>query len=226
MNEGAPIIRFRVDPVKALQAFRDITNTTNERTVIVDNIPQGPVGNNAPIVSYRHSRAVLYALVLGNKNSLPLDWAARISVGGTHLSFFILKQLPVLPPRAYLKSGPCSHPWVQLVVPRVLELTYTSEDMASFANDLGFEGPPFPWVEERRHRLRCQLDAIFAHMYGLDRSDLEYILDAPAPSSSFPILKQHEIKAFGEYRTQRLVLQAFDSLERGEVPCISTSASP
>ena len=66
--------------------------------------------------------------------------------------------------------------------------------------------------------LRCELDAVFAHIYGLNRSDLEWILDAPAPGSSFPSLKQHEMKAFGEYRTQRYVLEAFDSLERGEVP--------
>ena len=53
-------------------------------------------------------------------------------------------------------------------------------------------------------------------MYGLTRSDLEWILDAPPPSSSFPSLKQNEMKEFGEYRTQRLVLQAYDILKRGE----------
>ena len=72
------------------------------------------------------------------------------------------------------------------MVPRVLELTYTAYDLQGFAQDLGYDGPPFPWAEERRHQLKCELDAIFAHMYQLDRSDLEWILDAPAPSSSFP----------------------------------------
>ena len=216
MSQGNPIICL--DHKKVLQVFRDITNTTNERTSIFNNIPPSAVGNNAPIICYHHFRAVTYALILGNMNSIPLDWAARKSVGGVHMSFFIVKQLPVLPPEAYLKESTCGQPWVQLVVPRVLELTYTSTELTGFASDLGYEGTPFSWNEERRHRLQCELDAIFAHMYGLNRDDLEWILDAPPPSSSFPILKQHEISEFGEYRTQRYVLQAFDALEQGKTP--------
>ena len=68
------------------------------------------------------------------------------------------------------------------------------------------------------HHLRCELDAIFAHMKGLARSDIEWIPDAQAPSSFFPPLKQNEMRIFGEYRTQRYVLQAFGSLERGQIP--------
>lgn len=67
--------------------------------------------------------------------------------------------------------------------------------------DLGYDGPPFRWDENRRHRLKCELDAIYTHMYRLDRSDLEHILDAPHPSASFPTLKRNELKQFGEYRT-------------------------
>ena len=103
---------------------------------------------------------------------------------------------------------------------RVLELTYTSDEMDGFACDLGYDGPPFDWNQQHRHYLRSELDAIFAHMYGISRSELEWILDADAPSHSFPSLKQNEMKQFGEYLTQRLVLQAFDSMERGELPSI------
>ena len=109
MNEAPPIADLGY--VKALQVFRDITNSTNERTLIVDNVPVGPVGNNAPVLNYQCSRAVAYALTLGNMNSIPLDWAARISVGGVHMSFFIVKQLPVLPPDAYLEESKCGDPW-------------------------------------------------------------------------------------------------------------------
>lgn len=97
-------------------------------------------------------------------------------------------------------------------------MIYTAWDLEPYARDLGYEGPPFPWDEDRRHRLKCELDAIFAHMYRLDRSDVEYILDAPPPSASFPALKRNEIKRLGEYRTQRYVLAAFDQLQRGELP--------
>ena len=216
MSNKAPVLD--IDYGTWLQAFRGITNSTNERTVLTDNVPRSGVGNSAPVIDYENARVVASTLVLANMNSLPLDWAARFSVGGVNMNFFIVKQLPVLPPAAYLKNSTCGRPWVQLIVPRVLELTYTSEEMTGFASDLGYRNRPFPWNNERRHCLRCELDAIFATMYGLNHSDLEWILDAPSPSSSFPSLKQNEMKKLGEYRTQRYVLQAFDSLQRGELP--------
>ena len=217
MNEGAPISRF--DHARVLQAFRDITNSTNERTFIAENLPTGPVGNNAPVLSYPDFQSVVYALVLGNINSLPFDWTARLSVGGVHMSYFILKQLPVLPPEAYLEEARSGDTYVELVVPRVLELAYTSHELEGFASDLGYlEERPFLWDDLRRHRLQSELDAIFSHMYGLNRNEVEWILDAPAPSSSFPSLKQHEMREFGEYRTQRYVLEAFDQLTKGESP--------
>ena len=216
VSNKAPLLD--IDHSSWLQAFRGITNSTNERTLLADTLPKSGVGNSAPVIDYRNARAMASSLVLANMNSLPLDWAARFSVGGVNMNFFIVKQLPVLPPQMYLEESACGHPWVQLIVPRVLELTYTSEELTGFANDLGYDGPPFSWNEQRRHCLQSELDAIFAHMYGLSRSDLEWILDATPPSSSFPSLKQYELRKFGEYRTSRIVLQAFDSIERGFAP--------
>ncbi|MDE2879224.1 hypothetical protein [Candidatus Palauibacter soopunensis] len=135
-------------------------------------------------------------------NAIPLDWAARFSVGGVNMNFFIVKQLPVLPPEAYLEEARCGGSWVELVVPRVLELTFPSHELGGFASDLGYpEERPFLCDDARRHRILSELDAIFSHMYGLNRSEVEWILDAPAPSSSFPSLKQHELNRLSEYRT-------------------------
>ena len=167
------------------------------------------------MVDYGSSRAVAAALVVANMNSIPLDWAARFSVGGVNMNFFIVKQLPVLPPEAYLEEAKCGGKYVELIVPRALELVYTSRELEGFASDLGYLQSPFQWDGQRRHRLQCELDAIFAHMYGLDRLDVQWILDANAPSSSFPSLKRNELKAFAEYRTQRYVLNAFDRIEKG-----------
>ena len=224
MSHHVPVLH--IDPVRWLQAFRDITNAGNERTLVTGTFPEHGVGNNAPLLDYEYARAVASSLVLANMNSLPFDWAARLSVGGTHMSFFILKQLPVLPPEAYLEDAPQGLKWVELVVPRVLELTYTAHDLAGFAQDLGYDGPPFAWDEERRHRLRCELDAIYAHMYQLERTDLEWILDAEEPSQSFPGLKRSELREFGEYRTQRYVLQAYDQMAQGELPDLTTESLP
>ena len=201
-----------------LQCFRSITNATNERTIIAGNIPHSGLGNSSPAMNYNKTLAIASALILANMNSLPFDWAARFSVGGTNMNFFIVKQFPVLPPEAYLQETDSGIKYADLVVPRALELIYTACDLDSFARDLGYKGEPFPWNDRRRHCLKCELDAVFAHMYQLERSEIEWILDPPLPSFSFPVLKNNEIKEFGEYRTQRYVLRAYDQLHSGQVP--------
>ncbi|HCD82288.1 MAG TPA: restriction endonuclease, partial [Agrobacterium sp.] len=103
---------------------------------------------------------------------------------------------------------------------KVLELTYTSHSLAPFARDLGHDGPPFAWDDVRRALLRADLDAFYARAYKLTRDELRYILD-PAdvkgpdyPSETFRVLKEKEIRQHGEYRTRRLVLEAWDRMEQ------------
>ena len=196
--------------------LRKTARATDERTCIASFVPRSGMSDRAPMLHLNEAEAA--SLVVAGLNSIVLDFAARTAVGGTDLSYFIIKQLPILPPEAFLEESRVGLTWGELVVPRVLELTYTAGELEPFARDLGYDGPPFLWDESRRHHIKCELDAIFAHMYQLDRSDLEWILDAPAPSSSFPGLKRSEMQEFGEYRTQRYVLQAYDQLARGELP--------
>lgn len=60
-------------------------------------------------------------------------------------------------------------------------------------------------------------------MYGLNRDELRYILDPvdvmgdEYPSETFRVLKNNEMKKYGEYRTRRLVLEAWDRLESGDL---------
>ena len=144
-------------------------------------------------------------------------------MGGSNLSMFIVKQFPILPPDTYLeKATPLHHYW-DLVLPRALELSYTANDLSGYAEALGYHGPPFNWDVDRRHRLRSEVDAIYARMYKLSREDLEWILDAAEPSVSFPGLKRAEMEEFGEYRTQRYVLRAFDLLVDGQDPDLANA---
>jgi hypothetical protein len=91
--------------------------------------------------------------------------------------------------------------------------------MAPFADELGYSGAPFPWNEERRALLRAELDAWYASAYGLGRDELRYILDPSDvmgpdyPTETFRVLKNNEIKRQGEYRTGRLVLEAWDRMQ-------------
>jgi len=124
------------------------------------------------------------------------------------MSFFIVRQLPVLPPDTY--SRPCQ--WgttfstCHWLLERFLELTYTAWDLESFAKDCGYDGPPFRWDEERRFLLRCELDAAYFHLYGIERDDVDYIMD------TFPIVKRKDEAAHGEYRTKRVILEIYDAM--------------
>lgn len=201
---------------KWMIGLKDVTSTTNERTAIFAAIPKVAVGHTMPVMFSTETNNRFVAMYAG-LNSLVLDYIAKLKVAGVHLTYMYLKQFPVLPPASYGDVD------IAYIAPRVLELTYTSHSMAPLARDLGFDGPPFAWDIDRRALLRAELDAWYARAYGLTRDELRYILD-PAdvkgpdyPSETFRVLKTNEIRRFGEYRTARLVLQAWDRLHRGEL---------
>jgi len=105
------------------------------------------------------------------------------------------------------------------IVDRVLELTYTAWDLQPFARDCGWFGPPFVWDEARRFQLRCELDAAFLHLYGLNREDAAYILD------TFPIVRRKDEASYGTYRTKETILTLYDRFN--EAQCAGTAfASP
>ena len=201
-------------------AYKIVTSVTNTRTMLATIMPRAGAGNSLgllPVGPLVENVALQACWFVANLNSIPFDFVARQKIPGVNLNWYLLEQLPFIARddfekmRGGLTVG-------QLIQNRVLELTYTAWDLQPFAEDLGYDGPPFSWDEERRHRLKCELDAIFAHLYQLDRDDLEWILDAPEPSASFPGLKRNELQQFGEYRTQRYVLQAYDQLAQGQLP--------
>lgn len=196
-----------------LLGWKDVTAATNERTAIFSVIPRMAVGHTLPLMFSTEGTDRLTGLY-ANLNSIVTDYTARNSVAGLHLTYGYLKQFAVFGPDFY------TEPRVAFITPKVLELTYTSHSLAPFARDLGHYGPPFAWDEDRRALLRADLDAFYARAYGLTREELRYILD-PAdvkgsdyPSETFRVLKEKEIRQHGEYRTRRLVLEAWDRMEQ------------
>ena len=198
-----------------LMGWRDITRATDERTVIVAPFSKSAVGNKLPLIFPEQAPGIIVGLI-GNMSALAFDFASRQKIGGTTLNYFLLFQLPVLAPDFYTETR------LAFLTPKVLELTYTSHSLAPFARDLGHDGPPFAWDDDRRALLRADLDAFYARAYGLTRDELRYILD-PAdvkgpdyPSETFRVLKEKEIRQYGEFRTQRLVLEAWDRMEQDD----------
>jgi hypothetical protein len=196
---------------KWIISLRKTCRATDERTAIFSLLPRVAINDKSPIV-FTSKSAILSACFIANANSLVFDFVARQKLGGTDFSFFILKQLPVIPPEAYTSED------IEFISSRVLELVYTAWDLQSFAQDMKYDGEPFIWDSQRRALLRAELDAYYAKLYGLTRDELRYILDptdvygSDFPSETFRVLKNNEIKQFGEYRTQRLVLEAWDRM--------------
>ncbi|HVA23233.1 MAG TPA: SAM-dependent DNA methyltransferase, partial [Chloroflexota bacterium] len=189
-----------------LLGWRDICRSTDERTVISSTIPRAAVGDKYLLAFTERGAHLLQA----NLSSFVLDYTARQKVTGTSLKYYLVKQLPVLPPEAYQARTP----WLGQVTPadwirgRVLELSFTSWDMASFAEYLEDHGPPFRWDEARRTLIRAEVDAAYFHLYGLQRDEVEHVMD------SFDALRRREEKPqnFGEFRTKRLILDRYDAM--------------
>lgn len=209
---------------KWLFAFRDVTNAMTERTFIIAPIPDAKgVGHTATLL-YAERGCMPGASLYGMMSSLIFDYTTRQKIGGTHASINYVKQFPVLTP----DQIPSTMQWQ--IVKRVAELCYFNHDMDGWASELWDEmneeqraelpqlGAQQPWIydPERRAILQAELDAIFAHLYGLNTEDLRYILDPEdvcgkgCINETFRVLKDNEIRQYGEYRTKRLVLEAWN----------------
>ena len=204
-------------------AFRDVTNSENERTCVASIMPSScGAGHNAPLAFA--SRGIIPSCVLlAILSSIPFDYVAKQKIGGTHMNLFMLKQLPLLAPEQI------SVDWTWEIVKHVVELCYFNHDLDGWAEELWEElneeqkkeltrlgdKNPFIYDPDRRAILQAELDAIFAYLYGLNTEDLRYILDPEdvcgigCINETFSVLKKGEIRQYGEYRTKRLVLEAW-----------------
>lgn len=142
------------------------------------------------------------------------------------MSQYIIQQQPILAPEQ-ISDG---IQWE--MAKRVIELTYFNHDMDAWAEELWEEmtdeqrnempnigkNEPFIFDPDRRAVLQAELDAIVAHLYGLTTDELRYILDPEdicgpgCINETFRVLKERELREYGEYRTRRLVLDAWHHL--------------
>ena len=224
-----------------LIGIRKISRSTDERTVVGGVFPLSAVGDSLPVwMALADSSTVLPAML----SSFVCDYVARMKIGGTNLNFFITKQITVPSPRVFEQRTPWSHNRESVrdwLLPRVLELTYTTWELESFASDCGWTGPPFRWDEERRFLLRCELDAAFFHLYltadqrchwrpirqvGGNRHIEtpehlgELLSHFPTPRDAvdyimdtFPIIRRKDENRCGDFRTKCLILDIYDAMQ-------------
>jgi hypothetical protein len=220
-----------------LIGWRDVTDArASARTVIFSILPRAGVGHTFPLLLLQSQKGSGAALACAIFSSFALDFCARQKIGGLHLTYGYLCQLPVLPPLTY--TQPCQ--WVtgsltlkDWFVPHVLELTYTAWDLEPYAQDCGWSGPPFRWDEERRFLLRNELDAAFFHLYlpteangdwqqaesetAVELARLKASFPTPRDAvayimETFPIVKRKDEAQWGTYRTKDTILEIYDAM--------------
>jgi hypothetical protein len=180
--------------------YRKTTNATNERTALVSIVPLSVLGDRTPLILFDAHGSDLICAAYANFCSLIYDYNVRQKISGADMSVFHFVQLPVIPPHTYTAE------LLDFIVPRVFELTYTAWDLQPFAQDVGYAGATFIWDDERRFLIRCELDALYFHLYGISRDDAAYIID------TFPIVKRKDEAAYGEYRTALVILEMYDQM--------------
>ena len=223
---------------------RDVTASTDSRTVICSAFPASAVGHKLPVWRVSGEHVHVFPSILC---SFACDFAARLKLGSKSLAFFVAKQLPVLPPTMLGLPAP----WLAAecpkgaigdwLVPRILELTYTTDHLETFARECGWTGPPFRWDEERRFLLRCELDAAFFHLYlpsddrgawrparradgcphdetSAELDELRAHFSSPRAGvgyvmDTFPIVRRRDEERFGQYRTKDVILEIYDALQ-------------
>lgn len=219
---------------KWFAGWRDITSAVTERTLIVSAMPRVAIGNKTPLLLSTHDSRT-HAVLMAVLNSFVCDYCARQKVGGTSFNYFIIKQVAVPSPASFAMptawcKGVALRDWL---LPRVIELTCTANDLHALGEDVGWDNGPATWSEERRFELRCELDAAMFHVYlpvtpsgEWVRVDLEEqshldelrrCFASPRDAAAFileqfPLVRERDVETHGTYRTRDSVLKFYDEM--------------
>lgn len=197
----------------AVLGFKDITSATNQRTMIASFVPPAGFTNHFVLIRSSHELE-LQACLLANLNSFVFDFVTRQKLGAITLNYFIVEQLPTLPPNRYAERCPWDGRFTlrKWISDRVLKLTCTAVDMLPLAEAADFTGGDAEggrlnyWKAQERADLLAELDAAFLHLYGLSRDDAEYLL------GTFKITGQSQAGLPATRTLGERVLDEFDHL--------------
>jgi hypothetical protein len=149
-------------------AFRDVTNRTNQRTVIAALVPPEVfITHKGPYLLWPRGDVCDEAYLLGVLSSVPLDWYSRRFVE-TNVVFFLFNAFPIPRP-------PAGHPLRRRAIELAGRLASPNERFAAWANEVGVAcGPPDAGEKDD---LIHELDAVVAHLYGLSEQHLVHIFE-------------------------------------------------
>lgn len=184
---------------KWFYGFRNICRgLTDYRTAIFSVIPYSAVGNSITLIFPRENDYSNFYLFIANSVSLPFDYIVRQKLGGSNLNFFVFKQLAIVPLVKYTQRVK------DLIRKSIVEIVCDNEDLQQFGEEYFEEVRLSNYSDINRFNLFCSLDAIYAHLYGLEKEEMDYILE------TFPIVKRKDIDKYGSYRTKETILKLYD----------------
>ena len=179
----------------------------HDRTAVAVFLPRAAAADSLPLMLPRVVPPFAAALIAA-QSSLVFEYVARQKIDGPVVRAALWKQLPVPTPDML-------QPHLPFIVPRVLELVYTSSDMGPFSRDLDDTGDPFAWDPGRRASLRAELDAFFFRVYGIDDcDDVEYIIDTLQAGADG--LGPGESHGDNSRRARKLTLAAYDRMTEAD----------
>ncbi|WP_051362299.1 Eco57I restriction-modification methylase domain-containing protein [Solimonas soli] len=212
--------------------FCDVGNATNQRALMAALIPPNTIcGHKVPTISFPNSEPSYCVLWLAVANSLAMDFLVRMKIALT-MSLSLMDTLPF--PRVASRQNETAR-----IAALGARLSCAGPEMAAFLELLkadhhlaDFDLTPVADLDQRR-RISAEIDARVARdLYGLTRNELAYILDpkdvlgGDTTVETFRSLRDQEVRQFGEYRTRRLVLEAWDSLEAERPVAIPVRVAP
>jgi len=179
----------------------------HDRTAVAVLLPRAAAADSLPLMLPRVVPPFAAALIAA-QSSLVFEYVARQKIDSPVVRAVHWKQLPVPTPDML-------EPHLPFIVPRVLELVYTSSDMGPFSRDLDDTGDPFAWDPDRRASLRAELDAFFFCVYGIDgRDDVEYIIDTLQVGADG--LERSESQGDDGRHAGKLALAAYDRMTEAD----------
>lgn len=147
-------------------AFRDITNQTNQRTMITALVPPAILTNKAPFLMRRRGNERAEAFVLGVLSSVAFDWYTRRFVE-LSLNFYIFNWLPV---PVFDQMAPIGK--------RVVEISGTlaaiDDRYAEWATKVDVQVGSVKSKSEK-DVLLAELDALVCLLFGLTEDQVEHV---------------------------------------------------
>jgi hypothetical protein len=206
--------------------FCDVVNPATEKCLVSALIPPACVcGHSVPTILFENGGLRDQLLWIGVANSFAMDFVVRKKVR-LHMTYTILDSLPF--PRDASTDASFE------IIRRVFALCAVGGEMQQLhAESEGRLGQEIRGADElsARECLAAEINVLVARdMYGLTETELLHIL-GPAidvgdeSEEAFAVLRNREMREFKEFRTRRLIEEAWERLEQG-APRVGRAVKP